>query len=87
MNFIIAVINSTYERVKLDQTYIGYKHKADLNLECYELISLFGLQNKIKVIWFSNEKDDTSQKEEIMITMMNKIKKFFEAQSEKLLCS
>lgn len=85
LNFIIAVINSTYERVKMDQLFIGYRHKADLNLECYELISLFDQQRKIGLILFSNEKEEATYKEDLMITMMNKIKKSFEMQSEKLL--
>ena len=37
LNFLIAVITSTYERVIKTQNQIRYKHKADLNEEYYIL--------------------------------------------------
>tara|TARA_B110000305_G_scaffold211405_1_gene245762 strand:- start:62 stop:211 length:150 start_codon:yes stop_codon:yes gene_type:complete len=41
LNFLIAVISATYERVVSQQTIFSYLHKAELNLESYELLSVF----------------------------------------------
>ena len=35
LNFLIAVISSTYERVTATRDITEYQHKADLNEECY----------------------------------------------------
>ena len=41
LNFLIAVITNTYERVNNYQKIISFKHKAELNEECYMLINVF----------------------------------------------
>lgn len=58
LNFIIAVINQTYDQVSLDQKFINYRYKAELNLECFELLQLFGYPTSFKVIVFSNSIKD-----------------------------
>ena len=42
MNFIIAVITTTYAKYVVYQKTITYKNKADLNMEFFELMNLFG---------------------------------------------
>jgi hypothetical protein len=58
LNFIIAVINSTYERVSQDAIYINYKYKAELNLECYDLLSNLFIPKSFKIIVFSRSKEE-----------------------------
>ena len=58
LNFTIAVITSTYERVSSDQKIISFKHRADLSLEIFELLSLFGILSEFKILLFSNNKDE-----------------------------
>ena len=41
LNFLIAVISSTYDRVTQSRDITQYMHKADLNEECYQLLSVF----------------------------------------------
>lgn len=41
MNFLIAVITSTYEKAINYQKIISYMHKAELNLEVFQLTSFF----------------------------------------------
>jgi hypothetical protein len=64
LNFIIAVITSTYDRVIGLQKIISLKHKADLNQECNELLSLFGFNEEFKLIVFSNSKETTGLEED-----------------------
>jgi hypothetical protein len=42
MNFIIAVITTTYAKYEVYQKTITYKNKAELNMEFFELMNLFG---------------------------------------------
>lgn len=53
LNFLIAVISSTYERVINYEKVISYIHKADLNQEYYSLASFFADPPEYKVIVFS----------------------------------
>jgi hypothetical protein len=57
LNFLIAVISATYERVVSQQTIFSYLHKAELNLESYELLSVFTTLKQYKVIVFSYSKE------------------------------
>lgn len=59
LNFIIAVINATYDKVKNDQVYITYAFKADLNFECFEILSMIKRQKEFSVVLFSASKDDS----------------------------
>lgn len=60
LNFMIAVIMTTYEKVTNGnlQVVIGYKHKSDLNHETFMLISVFRQLKKYRCIVFSSAKDE-----------------------------
>lgn len=60
LNFMIAVIMTTYEKVTNGnlQVVIGYKHKSDLNHETFMLISVFRKLKKYRCIVFSSAKDE-----------------------------
>ena len=64
LNFIIAVITTTYAKVITLQKIISYKHKADLNEECFELLSLLGFNEEFKLIVFSNCKEVSMMEED-----------------------
>lgn len=53
LNFIIAVINQTYDEVKNDQVLINYAYKAVINLECQEIRSMFFKRKELSIILFS----------------------------------
>lgn len=53
LNFLIAVITSTYDRVINYQKIIAFKHKAELNEECYMLIRVFRELKEYRIIVFS----------------------------------
>jgi hypothetical protein len=84
LNFIIAVITSTYERVNIDQKFISYQHKASLNQECYELLNIFGRSNEIQLILFLNEKEESFYKEDPTVTMMEDIKKLLTQEAKQV---
>ena len=56
-NFIIAVITNTYNQVIVMQRIISYRHKADLNVEIFELFNLFNKLEKFQILQFSTGKD------------------------------
>jgi hypothetical protein len=56
LNFLIAVITSTYERVMNYQKIISYMHKAELNVENFQLISFFYSLECYRFIVFSTSK-------------------------------
>ena len=56
LNFLIAVITSTYERVMNYQKIISYMHKAELNVENFQLISFFYSLEEYRFIVFSTSK-------------------------------
>jgi tRNA A-37 threonylcarbamoyl transferase component Bud32 len=56
LNFLIAVITSTYERVMNYQKIISYMHKAELNHEIFSLINFFYKQEQYRFIVFSMSK-------------------------------
>jgi hypothetical protein len=88
LNFLIAVITSTYERVINLQNQIRYKHKADLNEEFFILmhylskLSSFAKLDEFKVIIFSNDKEDGLQGEDQAIDMLESIKKTVNKQNK-----
>ena len=57
LNFLIAVITNTYERVSNYQKVISFKNKADLNEECYMLINVFKKLKEYKIVVFSTSKE------------------------------
>jgi len=75
LNFIIAVITSTYSRVVNYQKIISYKNKADLNFEFYELFKLLGyFKEEIKLIVFSISKDTQDIEEDPIVNAQVDIK-------------
>ena len=56
LNFLIAVITSTYERVVNYQKIISYMHKAELNAETFSLMSYFSELPEFKYIVFTTSK-------------------------------
>lgn len=57
LNFLIAVITTTYEKVNSYQQKFGFKHKAELNEECFQLIEVFKELPQYKIIVFSTSKE------------------------------
>ena len=66
LNFLIAVIQSNYNKVINFQEKIAYQHKAELNEECYQLYSYFRTLESFKIIIFSTSKEaSTLENDEI----------------------
>ena len=66
LNFLIAVIQSNYNKVINFQEMISYQHKAELNEECYQLYSYFRTLESFKIIVFSTSKEaSTLENDEI----------------------
>ena len=81
LNFIIAVIGATYNRVAPQQQAISYKNKADLNQEYFELMANFGFYaSEVKLLMFSvnkekNEMDGTDEIEVVQSDIKKHISK------------
>lgn len=57
LNFLIAVITESYEEVATKQSIYTYLHKAELNEECYSMMSYFLQMDTYKVVVFSYNKE------------------------------
>mmetsp|Transcript_19632 Transcript_19632/g.30271 ORF Transcript_19632/g.30271 Transcript_19632/m.30271 type:complete len:202 (+) Transcript_19632:2112-2717(+) len=53
LNFLIAVISQTYERVASSQISYTYKDRAEMNQECMQILSHFYKSPQMKMIVFS----------------------------------
>jgi len=84
LNFIIAVITSTYSKVINFQKFIGYQHKAELNLECHELLELMRMLKPYKLLTFSNSKDVSVLEEDMLQEVINSLKKFIGKENKEL---
>jgi hypothetical protein len=60
LNFLIAVITSTYERVMNYQKIISYMHKAELNSETFQLMRFFYTLEEYRFIIFSTSKQSST---------------------------
>lgn len=84
LNFMVAVIMSTHERVIGGglQIVISYKHRAELNYETQMLKAVFITLPEYRSIIFSTSKSEKTDIEE-MLDNFNKIKKKIEELNEK----
>ena len=66
LNFLIAVIQSNYNKVINFQEKIAYQHKAELNEETYQLYSYVKKLECYKIIVFTTSKEaSTLENDEI----------------------
>ena len=84
LNFIIAVINETYNLVKNDQVLINYADKAELNKECYEILSFLKKHAEFSVIRFTVNKQDDKSGEDPNLQVINEVNNFIYSQGLKL---
>jgi len=56
LNFLIAVISQTYERVSGSKVSYTYKDKAEMNVECATILKFIYQQGEVKMIIFSYDK-------------------------------
>lgn len=71
LNFLIAVISSNYESVKLNAEKYYLRDQAEMNLECLEILSLFGRNKKLRIILFSYEKQDENLNQDIFSRILD----------------
>ena len=57
MNFLIAEVSQTYDKVKSDGKMLLYQKKAELNLLAFKIFKMFGKRSYFKVIVFTYPKD------------------------------
>lgn len=56
MNFLIAVISDSYAEVDQNKIQYVYKDKAEMNLDCQQLLALIFPQIELKCVAFSIDK-------------------------------
>jgi len=56
LNFLIAVISQTYEKVAGSKVSYTYKDKAEMNAECSTILKFVYQQGEVKMIVFSYDK-------------------------------
>lgn len=86
INFIIAVISSTYNKVIQFRKTINFQSQAELNMECQEIVKFFHNYKQLKVIVFTNSKEKSNEMEDDKLgDMTDKIKKFMDKESKDLI--
>ena len=58
LNFLIAVISTSYETVMEDELFHKYQARVAFNRECRLLLSAFGLQTRYDMMIVSCEKEE-----------------------------
>ena len=59
LNFIVGVIQSTYEKVMTIQKIIKFKHRAELNYDCAVIISTYKKLEEYRIMILSTSKEAT----------------------------
>jgi len=83
-NFLIAVITTTYEKVKKYQKIISFRHKAELNEECYMLMGVFRKLPEYKIITLSASKETTKQTDNEVVEVVESLKKFMTKETKEI---
>lgn len=84
LNFLIAVITSTYERTINYQKIISFKHKAELNEECYMLMTVFTKLQEFKIIVFSTSKEATKLEDNELEDAVDNLKRYMTKETRDL---
>jgi hypothetical protein len=84
LNFLIAVISSTYVRVLNYQKIISYVHKAELNVETFQLISFFMSLEEYRFIVFSTSKQAGTLEDDQFSEIIDLLKKFIFLENKEL---
>mmetsp|Transcript_3352 Transcript_3352/g.5063 ORF Transcript_3352/g.5063 Transcript_3352/m.5063 type:complete len:244 (-) Transcript_3352:104-835(-) len=79
LNFLIAVISQTYEKVISAQQTHNYLHKSQLNREYYELRSFFGWTSKIKALSFTNDSQFEGESDDEWKGLISAMKKHIDS--------
>lgn len=85
LNFLIAVISQTYERVAGSQTNYTYKDRAEMNEECATILSSLYFQGEVKMIVFTYDKSIFATEDNQWGGIVDQIKKVVQGSSGKLM--
>lgn len=85
LNFLIAVISQTYERVAGSQTNYTYKDRAEMNEECATVLSSLYFQGEVKMIVFTYDKSIFASEDNQWGGIVDQIKKVVGGSSSKIL--
>ena len=61
LNFLIAEVSATYEKVKEGGAKILYAKRAELNLKTQEIYSLFGMRSSFRVIVYTSPQPEDEE--------------------------
>ena len=76
LNFLIGVINGSYEKAMTFQEIIRYRHKAELNEECCIYKSFFYKLKEYKTIVFSTCKTIDQSQKDFSVEIMGSVQKY-----------
>ena len=76
LNFLIGVINGSYEKAMTFQEIIRYRHKEELNEECCIYKSFFYKLKEYKTIVFTTCKAVDQTQKDVSIEIMGSVQKF-----------
>ena len=85
MNFLIAVISESYTAVNEGKIKYVYKDKAEMNLECQQLIALIFPQRDLKCVSFTTDKAAWSEQVDPNADIKNSIKDLILQQQKEIM--
>lgn len=84
LNFLIAIISQTYERVAGSQSNYTYKDRADMNQEAMTILSALYYQGEVKMIVFTQDKSIWATEDNQWGGIVDSIKKVVSGSSSSL---
>ena len=82
LNFLIAVISATYEKVNSQKINYTYKDKAEMNEECCTILKSLYNKGEVKLICFTYDKNLTIIQESDYKEVIDEIKKNVKAATD-----
>lgn len=82
LNFLIAVISATYEKVNSQKTNYTYKDKSEMNEECCTILKSLYNKGEVKMICFTYDKKLTIIQESDFKEVIDEIKKNVKAATD-----
>jgi hypothetical protein len=84
LNFLIAVISQTYERVASSQVNYIYKDKAEMNEECQLILSTLYYVGEVKMIVFTYDKSIFSVESDAWGGIVDQVKQVVDKSASKI---
>jgi len=85
LNFLVAVLQQTYDRIQSYQKIILYRQRAELNEECFTLMQIFQTLPRYKYVVFSSCSRAQTEDNYYLAEIRNQMKAMAQSQGRRIL--